>query len=113
MEIVQRKGKPQLCFHTITKKRSMTKSNTSHERGKMIMSVCLAIFGCILMLAGFIVPPTGVIHNSVLIGAGEVFTFSGSLLGIILKYDINLQRLSSEIDERIKKKLNEDDDKER
>lgn len=93
----------------------MTKGNTSHERGKMIMSVCLAIFGCILMLAGFIVPPTGVIHNSVLIGAGEVFTFSGSLLGIILKYDINLQRLSSEIDERISKKLanDKDDDKER
>ena len=93
----------------------MTKSNTSHERGKMIMSVCLAIFGCILMLAGFIVPPTGVIHKSVLIGAGEVFTFSGSLLGIILKYDINLQRLSSEIDERISRKLehDKDDDKER
>jgi hypothetical protein len=55
-----------------------------------------------------------VIHNSVLIGAGEVFTFSGSLLGIILKYDINLQRLSSEIDERISKKLanDKDDDKE-
>lgn len=90
----------------------MTKDNTSHERGKMIMSVCLAIFGCILMLAGFIVPPTGVIHNSVLIGAGEVFTFSGSLLGIILKYDINLQRLSSEIDERIKRLKDEDNDKE-
>lgn len=86
------------------------KKTETRERGKMILSVSLAVFGCILMLAGFIVPPTGIIDNSVLIGSGEVFTFSGSLLGVILKYDINLKKMEGELDERIERKLRKKDE---
>lgn len=50
------------------------------------LSVCLAVFGCLLILSSFIVPPIGQIHHSILCAVGEVFTFSGSLMGIDYHY---------------------------
>ena len=48
----------------------------------------LAVFGVLLIIASFIVPPCGVIHSSVLAAVGEVFTFSGALIGIDYSYRI-------------------------
>jgi len=39
-----------------------------------------------LLIAGFIVPPTGVIDSSALIAFGEISTFAGALFGIDYKY---------------------------
>ncbi len=46
----------------------------------------LCIFGCLLMMMGFWVDPTGNIDPTVLTASGEVFTFSGSLFGIDYHY---------------------------
>lgn len=46
----------------------------------------LAIFGVVLLTASFFVPPMGIIHSSVLAAIGEVFTFSGALIGIDYHY---------------------------
>lgn len=46
----------------------------------------LAIFGMVGLIAGFCCPPLAVIDNSVLIGFGEVSTFSGALIGIDYRY---------------------------
>ena len=43
-------------------------------------------FGSALLVAGFVLPPTGEIHHSVLIAFGEILTFSGSLIGIDYHY---------------------------
>lgn len=51
-----------------------------------ILAVTVTIFGCLLLAAGFWADPLGVIHNSVIISAGEVFTFAGSVLGINATY---------------------------
>ena len=37
-------------------------------------------------MAGFTVPPLGVIDSSVLVAYGEVMTFAGALLGLDYKY---------------------------
>lgn len=50
------------------------------------VSVCLALFGVLLITSSFFVPPMGQIHGSVLAAVGEVFTFSGSLMGIDYHY---------------------------
>jgi hypothetical protein len=39
-----------------------------------------------MLVAGFLCPPLGEIHHSVLIAFGEILTFSGSLIGIDYKY---------------------------
>lgn len=46
----------------------------------------LAIAGLVLIGAGFLVPPMGVIDPTVLAAIGEVFTFSGALIGVDYHY---------------------------
>lgn len=51
-----------------------------------ILAFFLTLFGCGLLLGGFLVAPLGIVNQSVLISAGEVFTFAGSVLGINTTY---------------------------
>lgn len=44
-------------------------------------AVALVIFGCGMLVAGFIVSPIGEIHSSVLAAFGEIMTFAGAVLG--------------------------------
>ncbi len=53
---------------------------------QLILSVGLCLFGGTLLIAGFVAPPIGEIHHSVLIAFGEILTFSDSLIGIDYKY---------------------------
>ena len=53
---------------------------------QLILSVTLCTFGCMMLIAGFVIPPVGEIHHSVLIAFGEILTFSGSLIGIDYHY---------------------------
>ena len=53
---------------------------------QLIVSVGLCVFGGLLLIAGFIAPPLGEIHPSVLTAFGEVLTFSGAILGMDYKY---------------------------
>ena len=57
---------------------------------KSAIQLCSAIFlitvGCGLLIAGFILPPSGEIHNSVLVAFGEILTFAGALFGIEYHY---------------------------
>lgn len=50
------------------------------------LGVFLAVMGCILLWVGLFLPPMGIIHASVLTALGEVFTFSGALIGIDYTY---------------------------
>ena len=60
------------------------------KRHKSAIQLCSAIFlitvGCGLLIAGFILPPSGEIHNSVLVAFGEILTFAGALFGIDYHY---------------------------
>ena len=53
---------------------------------QLLLSVGLCVFGGMLLVAGFVAPPIGEIHHSLLIAFGELLTFSGSLIGIDYKY---------------------------
>lgn len=56
--------------------------NTTKLTIQVILSVILVLSGLVLLFFGFAVAPQGQIHDSVLIGSGETFTFAGALLGI-------------------------------
>ena len=56
------------------------------SKAQLFCAVVLIILGASLLIAGFIVPPTGIIDNSVLIAFGEILTFVGSLFGIDYHY---------------------------
>ena len=53
---------------------------------QLTTAIALCVFGCTMLVAGFVVPPVGEIHHSILIAFGEILTFSGSLIGIDYKY---------------------------
>lgn len=48
-------------------------------------ALTMLILGSVILVAGFLLPPPGEIHNSVLVAFGEILTFTGTLLGIELK----------------------------
>lgn len=63
------------------------------ERVKLWLAVGLTIFGGLMLIVGFCVPPLGVIDSSVLIAFGEVLTFAGAVLGINYSYQIKLAEI--------------------
>lgn len=53
---------------------------------RLIIATILTIVGSGLLIAGFIVPPLGLIDSSVLVAFGETSTFIAALLGIDYHY---------------------------
>ena len=66
------------------------------------LGVSLAIVGVGLLWTGLFLPPMGIIHASVLTALGEVFTFSGALIGIDYSYKFKTIKYIAEIDKEEK-----------
>ena len=52
----------------------------------LITAAILAIGGLVLLFCGVYITPQGEIHESLLVGFGEVATFAGALFGIDYTY---------------------------
>lgn len=59
-------------------------------RFQLIVSALLIVVGCGLLIAGFCVPPVGIIDNSILIAFGEILTFVGAIFGIDYSYKLKI-----------------------
>ena len=53
---------------------------------QLITAAVLAIGGLVLLFCGVYIAPQGEIHESLLVGFGEVATFTGALFGIDYTY---------------------------
>ena len=53
---------------------------------QLITASVLAIGGLVLLFCGVYIAPRGEIHESILVGFGEVATFSGALMGVDYVY---------------------------
>ena len=76
-------------------KSATRKVSTRKITTQLLCAVTLVIVGCGLLVAGFIVPPRGEIHPSVLIAFGEILTFVGSLFGIDYHYKFKYHKNKS------------------
>lgn len=63
---------------------------------RLVVALILTIVGSGLLIAGFIVPPLGVINSSVLVAFGETSTFIAAVLGI--DYNYKYQIYKSKVD---------------
>ena len=54
---------------------------------QLITAAVLAIGGLVLLFCGVYIAPQGEIHESLLVGFGEVATFAGALFGIDYTYN--------------------------
>lgn len=53
---------------------------------QLYIAVILTLSGITLLFMGFLVPPEGEIHSSVLVAFGEISTFAGALFGVDYRY---------------------------
>lgn len=53
---------------------------------QLVCALLLVSLGSGLLICGFLAPPAGEIHSSVLIAFGEILTFVGALFGIDYHY---------------------------
>lgn len=59
---------------------------------RLAVAAILTVIGCGLLIAGFIVPPLGIIDSSVLVAFGETSTFVGAVLGIDYNYKYQIYK---------------------
>jgi len=57
---------------------------------QLLTSAVLIIVGCGLLIAGFCVPPIGIIDTSILVAFGEILTFVGAIFGIDYTYKVKV-----------------------
>lgn len=55
---------------------------------QLLVAAILSFGGLILLFCGVFIAPQGEIHESILVGFGEVATFSGALMGVDYVYRI-------------------------
>ena len=77
----------------------------SKLNSRLAVATILTAVGCGLLIAGFIVPPLGIIDSSVLVAFGETSTFVGAVLGI--DYNYKYQIYKSRIVNGLKENENE------
>ena len=53
---------------------------------QLITAAVLSIGGLVLLFCGVYIDPQGQIHESLLVGFGEIATFSGALMGVDYVY---------------------------
>ena len=53
---------------------------------QLITAAVLAMGGMILLFCGVFIAPQGEIHESILVGFGEIATFCGALMGVDYVY---------------------------
>lgn len=83
---------------------------TPKDKPYFIWAVGLSVVGCFLLVASLFLPPKGTIDPTVISGAGTLFVFSGSIVGIRGSFDNKLIKFEAEIEERMRKRK-EDDEK--
>ena len=53
---------------------------------QLLTAAILAIGGLVLLFCGVYIAPQGEIHESLLVGFGELATFSGAIMGVDYSY---------------------------
>lgn len=53
---------------------------------QLITAAVLSVGGLVLLFCGVFIAPQGEVHESILVGFGEVATFAGALFGIDYVY---------------------------
>ena len=64
----------------------MEKENKGNSRAAFVTAIIAFIIGWGLTIAGFLVPPKGEVHGSVLAVLGEAMVYAASVFGVALYF---------------------------
>ena len=76
--------------------------NSTKESIQHCSAVAMLLGGFALAVAGFIVPPTGQIHESVLGIFAECLIYAGSIFGVTIYIQTKYSELRSYLDNKLK-----------
>jgi len=62
------------------------RKETMRANIQLLTAAVLAIGGLVLLFCGAFIAPQGEIHESLLVGFGEVATFAGAIMGVDYNY---------------------------
>ena len=81
-------------------------------KDKMSSVLCISAFavGVLLIFIGLFLPPVGEVSNSVLVGTGTFLSFCGAIMGINIKYRYETEKMKTELEESITKRLNKNEE---
>ena len=79
-------------------------SKATKENIQLLSAIAMLFGGFALAVAGFIVPPTGQIHESVLGIFAECLIYAGSIFGVTIYIQTKYSELRSYLDKKLKDK---------
>ena len=68
---------------------------------QLITAAVLSVGGLVLLFCGVFIAPQGEIHESLLVGFGEVATFAGAIMGVDYTYRFRDQSKNPQNDPKI------------
>lgn len=92
------------------------KTITNEEKDfiEYVMAIAVIVFGCILTVMGFLAPPVGEIHPTVITVLGELLIFAGAIFHLNLSFKRKDEEFRGEIRgqlENIRQRMTNDETK--
>lgn len=72
------------------------------EKAAYVTAIAAFIAGWGLTIAGFVVPPTGEVHGSVLAILGEAMVYAASVFGVAMYFSHEIQKFKADTRRYIK-----------
>ena len=85
--------------------------NWNNKTKEIFAHVCaglLLLFGMGILTWGFVTPPIGEVHDSLLWIFGQTLVFSGAVLGISLHVDNSIKMIESKLENTLHKQLRDE-----
>lgn len=83
-------------------------NNQSKEIVAHIVAGVMLLFGMIMVVCGFIIPPSGEVHDSILWIFGQTLVFSGAVLGISLHVDNSIKSIEAKLEEKMNNRIRDE-----
>lgn len=83
-------------------------NNKSKEITAHVAAGLLLLFGMIMVVCGFITPPSGEVHDSILWIFGQTLVFSGAVLGISLHVDNSIKSIEAKLEEKMNQRIRDE-----
>lgn len=84
-------------------------NNQSKEIVAHVAAGLLLLFGMTMVVSGFITPPSGEVHDSILWIFGQTLVFSGAVLGISLHVDNSIKSIEAKLEEKMNQRIRDEE----
>ena len=88
-------------------------NNQSKEIVAHIVAGVMLLFGMIMVVSGFIIPPSGEVHDSILWIFGQTLVFSGAVLGISLHVDNSIKSIEAKLEKKMNQRIRDEEQQDR